>query len=79
MFRIIKIEFIKILILCGIMSIITATWKVLEVIEYGEITSSKSDSLIAVILAFSLYKNLNIKVKSAQDGNEKVIGGGNDV
>jgi len=79
MFKNIKIKFVELLILCGIMSMITVAWKILEVIEYGEITSSKIDTLIAVILAFSLYKNLNIKVKSAQDGNEKVIGGGKDV
>lgn len=46
-----------ILTLCGIGFVIILVWQLLEFITMGEITRSKADTIIAVILAYSLFAN----------------------
>lgn len=46
-----------ILTLCGIGFVIILIWQLLELITMGEITRSKADIIMAVILAYSLFAN----------------------
>jgi hypothetical protein len=57
-----KISLIKCLVWAGIYLLIGAIWQLFEIIEYGHIVPSVSDSIIGLGFAWSLYKNLNITV-----------------
>ncbi|OSA98169.1 UNVERIFIED_ORG: hypothetical protein B2H98_05410 [Clostridium botulinum] len=46
------------LILIGIGSTITLIWQLLELLIDGSITPSNVDSIVGIILSFSLYFNL---------------------
>jgi len=64
MFRIIKIDLIKYFIVCGILLAITGVWQILELIEFGKVMPSISDTIVSIAFTFSLYKNLNIKIEN---------------
>lgn len=64
MFKNYEINLIKYFIVCGILLTITEVWQILELIEFGKVMPSISDTIISIAFAFSLYKNLNIKIKN---------------
>lgn len=64
MFKIIKIDLIKYFIVCGILLAITGVWQILELIEFGKVMPSISDTIVSIAFTFSLYKNLNIKIEN---------------
>ena len=45
------------LVLCGITTLVTLLWKVLELIILKEIILNDVDTVIAIILSWSLYGN----------------------
>lgn len=45
--------------IAGICAIITIVWQLIEYIIYGEIIPNKADTVIALVLALSLNRNLN--------------------
>ncbi|WP_315080805.1 hypothetical protein [uncultured Clostridium sp.] len=53
-----KVKIEEWLILIGIGSTITLIWQLLELLIDGSITPSNVDSIIGIILSFSLYFNL---------------------
>jgi hypothetical protein len=64
MFKIIKSELVKYFVWCGIFLVTTSVWQILELIEFGHIMPSISDTIIGIAFTFSLYKNLNIKIEN---------------
>lgn len=54
-----KINLIRCLVYVGILSLIMVVWQAMEFIEIGKIQGSYNDSIIAVILAWSLYLNID--------------------
>lgn len=54
------------LVLCGIGVIIYAMWQGLELLFEGEIVASSSDSIMAVILMWSLYGNYCSYIKDSK-------------
>ncbi|MBN1042397.1 hypothetical protein FDB55_06925 [Clostridium botulinum] len=53
-----KVKIEEWLILIGIGSTITLIWQLLEVLIDGSISPSNVDSIVGIILSFSLYFNL---------------------
>ncbi|NFF21815.1 hypothetical protein FDF76_13010 [Clostridium botulinum] len=53
-----KVKIEEWLILIGIGSTITLIWQLLELLIDGSITPSNVDSIVGIILSFSLYFNL---------------------
>lgn len=51
-------EFENILKILGISFIVVTVWQVLELIVYGETIPNRVDSIIGMILTYSLYLNL---------------------
>jgi len=58
------------LILTGLVTIITLSWRVLEAAIIGEITPSKVDSIVAVILTVSLYTHLQNAKQLKEEKND---------
>lgn len=54
-----KINLIRCLVYIGILSLVVFGWQAMEFIEVGKIQGSYNDSIIAVILAWSLYLNID--------------------
>lgn len=40
---------------------ITAVWQILELIEFGYLQPSGTDSIITIVFAYSVYKNWRYK------------------
>lgn len=56
-----KLRYIReVLVITGIATIVTIGWQGLEMIILGEITPNKVDSVIGLILIFSLYSNYKV-------------------
>ncbi|AIY80244.1 hypothetical protein FDB15_18590 [Clostridium botulinum] len=53
-----KVKIEEWLILIGIGSTITLIWQLLELLIDGSISPSNVDSIVGIILSFSLYFNL---------------------
>ncbi|WP_252238284.1 hypothetical protein [Clostridium sp. VAP51] len=56
--EVLKVKIEEWLILIGIGSTITLIWQLLELLIDGSITPSNVDSIVGIILSFSLYFNL---------------------
>lgn len=56
--EILKVKIEEWLILIGIGSTITLIWQLLELLIDGSISPSNVDSIVGIILSFSLYFNL---------------------
>lgn len=54
-----KINLIRCLVYIGILSLVVFGWQAMEFIEIGKIQGSYNDSIIAVILTWSLYLNID--------------------
>ena len=54
-----NINLIRCLVYVGILSLIMVGWQAMEFIEIGKIQGSVNDSIIAIILAWSLYLNID--------------------
>ncbi|WP_195938701.1 hypothetical protein [Romboutsia sp. 1001713B170131_170501_G6] len=52
------------LVICGIGLIVISIWQMLEMIIIGEIIPSKVDSIVSIILMFSLYGNYCSYIKN---------------
>lgn len=63
-------EYLKIF---GIGAVVMLVWQVLEVVMLGEVVPSNIDSVIAIVLTFSLYLNLRF-VNNGGKSNEQVSG-----
>ena len=57
-------QLVRVSVICVVLIVIDAVWRFLEYIEYGCPQPSISDSIIGVLFAISVYKNLRIEVKS---------------
>ncbi|KON14119.1 hypothetical protein ACP50_04155 [Clostridium botulinum] len=56
--EVLKVKIEEWLILIGIGSTITLIWQLLELLIDGSISPSNVDSIVGIILSFSLYFNL---------------------
>lgn len=54
-----KINLIRCLVYIGILSLVVFGWQAMEFVEIGKIQGSYNDSIIAVILTWSLYLNID--------------------
>jgi hypothetical protein len=57
----------KILIMCGILGVINVAWSLAEYLIYGEITYRKIDTVVALILGYSLYFNYKNFMRGEDD------------
>lgn len=44
--------------------LVTMVWRLLELIAYGKVLPDKVDSIIAIILSYSLYANFKFYIKN---------------
>lgn len=49
---------VETLVSMGIYAVIQVTWRVLEVVEFGKIQPSVSDTIVGMLFAISLTENL---------------------
>ena len=56
-----KLRYIReLLVITGIAAIVTIGWQGIELIILGQITPKKVDSVIGLVLTFSLYGNYKV-------------------
>lgn len=53
-----RLKIIDLLIVIGIMTMVTMGWQLLELIMSGKVIENESDSVICLLLTFSIFKNI---------------------
>ena len=62
---------VKLLIFYGILGTVDSMWKLFEYIEYGRAMPSVSDTIIGLVLTYSLYKNLRLHIWTTESVPEE--------